>query len=1080
MNAILRRRRSGGSGLGPYLANNVPSAGVLDFARSVYSGVDGRVSDPSEIVDYTGASNKTMVDASGVLKWAPHNLITESEDFSDSDWVKAQATVSSNAHVAPDGSTTADAVIPSTGSGSKFCYQSKTLKATSYTQAVWAKANGYNYIEVKAFGDAVSKVAYFNLSSGSVVSNSNATGSISGGVDGWYLCEIEFTGSAASHTIQINPSDDGVDVTFTGDGTSGIYVWGAHLYRSDLGGMANNPLRGDSYVPTAGSAVYMPRYNSHLYDSSTAKWNAHNLVTYSEDFSNAAWTAGNASITANDTTAPDSATTADLLTENTATDLHQVYRSYSFASGVTYTLASFVKSNGRDFAISLPATAFGTSVQYSFDLSEQIATQETAGTNDSASIEDVGNGWFLCSLTADATATSSNACALRAWAGAASYTGDGSSGVYLWGAHLYRSDLNGVLPNSGNSVSGYYVPTTGTAVEPTLNEVSWVNNGLLLESEARTNLVTYSEDFSNAAWTKSNSSVSSVSVDSPIGSTCFEFIPTTVSESATFIELYEEHPVVSGTTYTSAYLLKENDLRYVQIVGPGVTYGTFYVTFDLRDGSVTGYSQGTSSVAPTYGTISMGDGWYWVWVAKEAEASSAVGRLALNAADASDNIRGDVKTFNGTDSYYIAAAQFEQASTPSSYIPTNGSTATRAAETLELTAAKNPVLTRGPELVTNGGFDTDTTGWNSASGGILDSVGGKLSVSGSGGDTVMHGYQSVPTIIGNTYFFEATGFSASSRIRLGTATYDSTYFADDSAETYVSTFFVATTTTTFVTCTAIGDGTVSYFDNVSVREISMPTALSIAMKGTMTYADEDVTLQSTFLNWSEDANDYIDSYLRTNLGTGAFLVRQSEAGTVLPITGDVNAYSPGVNVPFNIASRHGGYMSLLPNTEGAFLASTDTADLVGSELVTNGDFATDSDWTKGTGWTITGGTANKTTSDNTSLHQTITTVVGQTYLVSGDVTVASGSAGVRVYVEAAFSDYFNGGIFQHSFVASGTSTILYFNGGSFNGGSIDNISVRLADPDISDNANGLAVYGTIDRDAVATGADLVGYSGFSA
>ena len=30
----------------------------------------------------------------------------------------------------------------------------------------------------------------------------------------------------------------------------------------------------------------------------------------------------------------------------------------------------------------------------------------------------------------------------------------------------------------------------------------------------------------------------------------------------------------------------------------------------------------------------------------------------------------------------------------------------------------------------------------------------------------------------------------------------------------------------------------------------------------------------------------------------------------------------------------------------------------GAELVTNGDFATDTDWSKGTGWTISGGTAN--------------------------------------------------------------------------------------------------------------------------
>jgi hypothetical protein len=47
-------------------------------------------------------------------------------------------------------------------------------------------------------------------------------------------------------------------------------------------------------------------------------------------------------------------------------------------------------------------------------------------------------------------------------------------------------------------------------------------------------------------------------------------------------------------------------------------------------------------------------------------------------------------------------------------------------------------------------------------------------------------------------------------------------------------------------------------------------------------------------------------------------------------------------------------------------------------------------------------------------------------------------------------------------------------------GSIDNISVRLADPDRSVNGNGLGVHGSITKAPVATGADVVAYSGFSA
>jgi hypothetical protein len=45
---------------------------------------------------------------------------------------------------------------------------------------------------------------------------------------------------------------------------------------------------------------------------------------------------------------------------------------------------------------------------------------------------------------------------------------------------------------------------------------------------------------------------------------------------------------------------------------------------------------------------------------------------------------------------------------------------------------------------------------------------------------------------------------------------------------------------------------------------------------------------------------------------------------------------------------------------------------------------------------------------------------------------------------------------------------------------VDNISVRIAAVDRSYNNNGLQTFGTVTKTAVATGAELVGYSGFSA
>jgi hypothetical protein len=76
---------------------------------------------------------------------------------------------------------------------------------------------------------------------------------------------------------------------------------------------------------------------------------------------------------------------------------------------------------------------------------------------------------------------------------------------------------------------------------------------------------------------------------------------------------------------------------------------------------------------------------------------------------------------------------------------------------------------------------------------------------------------------------------------------------------------------------------------------------------------------------------------------------------------------------------------------------------------------------------------------------------------------------------------FAAGIQTRTFVATGTTTHINFINSSVNGqyGEIDNISVRLAEEDRSVNGNGLQVFGTVTKTAVATGADLVSYGGFS-
>jgi len=185
-------------------------------------------------------------------------------------------------------------------------------------------------------------------------------------------------------------------------------------------------------------------------------------------------------------------------------------------------------------------------------------------------------------------------------------------------------------------------------------------------------------------------------------------------------------------------------------------------------------------------------------------------------------------------------------------------------------------------------------------------------------------------------------------------------------------------------------------------------------------------------------------------------------------------------VNYTTSTYNTGWMN--GDIKGAFLSDTDDTDLVGSgELVTNGTFDTDTDWTKGGSWEISGGSANKPSTGTAFIYQENALTAGQTYVLTFDLTITSG---IGVDVRPSY----NSGTGAIRVTTAGTNTITFVSGdgsvalasvGDFTG-SIDNVSVKLADEDRSVNANGLIVNGTITRTPVATGADLVAYSGFSA
>lgn len=197
-----------------------------------------------------------------------------------------------------------------------------------------------------------------------------------------------------------------------------------------------------------------------------------NQVTYSEDFANAAWIKTRSSISSNVTTAPDGTLTADKLIEDTATGTHYIYDQVSYVSGQIYTFSVYAKADTRsNLLIQMPSGAFGGANKNAyFNLATGAVTTVSSGAT--ANIENVGNGWYRCSVTSTATVTTTlnSIIAYLVLTGTtSSYTGDGTSGLYIWGAQIAIGSPT-YLPTTTTINSGLYQFFNGYINSFTINE----------------------------------------------------------------------------------------------------------------------------------------------------------------------------------------------------------------------------------------------------------------------------------------------------------------------------------------------------------------------------------------------------------------------------------------------------------------------------------------------------------------------------------------------------------------------------------------------------------------------------------
>lgn len=174
-----------------------------------------------------------------------------------------------------------------------------------------------------------------------------------------------------------------------------------------------------------------------------------NKLLYTQQFDNAYWAKARVTVTADAIAAPDTTTTADSMVETAVLGTHTVARSINYTAGVTYTLSVYVKPIGtRNVRIDLPSAAFGGTTAAFFDVTAGTVISTTG--SPIATITDAGNGWFRCTTTKTATATIGASLNIYAAVGTStSYTGDGVSGLYLWGAQVEEGSVATTYQQNG-------------------------------------------------------------------------------------------------------------------------------------------------------------------------------------------------------------------------------------------------------------------------------------------------------------------------------------------------------------------------------------------------------------------------------------------------------------------------------------------------------------------------------------------------------------------------------------------------------------------------------------------------------
>lgn len=642
------------------------------------------------------------------------NIMVASSQFET--WSKSYITPAANATVAPDGTLTATKIIETVDNNQHSIQLNITISnTTAYTHSVYLKAAERTKVGFYAYNGTGFIGVDVDLTTG-VITAATAGGVASGLAgstitpvgNGWYRVSTTYTSTGTTHQTQVRLLNASSAASYIGDNNSGAYMWGVQLEAKAFPtSYVSTPI---TYTSRASTATYLStdgtirtaaanvaRYEPNVCGGTNllAENAVSNSLTYSSDFGASLATSGLGyaigpnlggffTVAPFASQAPDGTMSAVRFISTSTTQQGLFLRATTSLPAGTYTASIWMY---------VPTQSGVT------NWSILVDAQDSAVDFASSAYITTFDAWVRVPITITYTATRTFLdFNIRLNSNTATPSTAGFT-LYAWGAQIETYVMTSYIPSvethTGRSSTATYYNSAGVlstaasgAARTTYNPGNLTAAPKLLVEAAATNLMLYSEQLDNAAWTKTNTTITVNAIVSPDGATTADKVVENSTATVQHLLSLSGVAVTNGTAYAfSVYAKNAGWSSFFLQLGAGGAAAEFNFNTGVA----------TTSLGATFASmVYVGNGWYRCSVMGVANASQNM-YIYKTAAP---------YTGDGTSGVYLWGFQLEAGYGATSYIPTTSAAVTRAADTVSTVAGTRaadvysaPTVTRAADVV---------------------------------------------------------------------------------------------------------------------------------------------------------------------------------------------------------------------------------------------------------------------------------------------------------------------------------------------------------------------------------------------